>query len=73
MKSNIQFSAVASAIVVIMALTLSGCAGMSSRDKQTAIGAGTGAVAGALLTGGSTVGTVVGAAAGGVIGNQMGK
>jgi osmotically inducible lipoprotein OsmB len=50
---------------------MTGCAGMSSQDKNTAVGAGAGAVLGAVLTGGSTVGTVGGAAVGGVIGNQV--
>ena len=53
------------------ALSLGGCAGMSQQDKNTAIGAGAGAVVGGVLTGGSTVGTVGGAAVGGVIGNQV--
>jgi osmotically inducible lipoprotein OsmB len=50
-----------------------GCGDMSTRDKDTAIGAGVGAVGGAVLTGGSGVGTVGGAVVGGVIGNQVGK
>lgn len=54
-------------------LGLGGCAGMSSRDQSTAIGAGVGAIGGAVLTGGSAVGTIGGAAVGGVIGNQVGK
>jgi osmotically inducible lipoprotein OsmB len=54
-------------------LGLSGCSGMTTRDKNTAVGAGVGAVAGAVLTGGSAWGTVGGAAVGGVIGNQIGK
>ena len=49
------------------------CGDMSTRDKDTAIGAGVGAVGGAVLTGGSGVGTVGGAVVGGVIGNQVGK
>ena len=53
------------------ALALGGCSNMSSRDKNTAIGAGVGAVGGAVLTGGSALGTVGGAAVGGVIGNQI--
>lgn len=61
------------AITVAGLLGLGGCAGMSQNDKNTAIGAGVGGVAGAVLTGGSTVGTVGGAAVGGVIGNQVGK
>jgi osmotically inducible lipoprotein OsmB len=56
-----------------MLLALGGCADMSTRDKNTAIGAGAGAVAGAVLTGGNAVGTVGGAAVGGLIGNQVGK
>jgi osmotically inducible lipoprotein OsmB len=60
-----------SASLVTVALGLGGCAGMSTQDKNTAIGAGAGAVIGGVLTGGSTVGTVGGAAVGGVIGNQV--
>lgn len=62
---------VVSASLVIVALGLAGCAGMSQQDRNTAIGAGAGAVVGGVLTGGSTVGTVGGAAVGGVIGNQV--
>ena len=62
-----------SSVVVVMALSLGACSGMSTRDRNTAIGAGVGAVGGAVLTGGSAVGTVGGAAVGGVIGNQVGK
>lgn len=54
-----------------MVLSLSACANMSGQDKNTAIGAGVGAVAGSVLTGGSAVGAVGGAAVGGVIGNQV--
>lgn len=61
-----------SAIAAAMLFTLSGCEGMSTRDKNTAIGAGVGGVAGSILTNGSAVGTVGGAAIGGVIGNQVG-
>ena len=62
-----------SAVAAMVLLGLGGCAGMSTQDKNTAVGAGVGAVAGAVLTGGSAVGTVGGAAVGGVIGNQVGK
>jgi len=62
-----------SAVVAAVLLGLGGCSGMSTRDKDTAIGAGIGAVGGAVLTGGSAVGTVGGAAVGGLIGNQVGK
>jgi osmotically inducible lipoprotein OsmB len=46
---------------------------MSTQDKDTAIGAGVGGVAGAVLTGGSPLGTVGGAAVGGVVGHEVGK
>lgn len=59
-------------ITVTALLGLGGCAGMSSQDKSTAIGAGVGAVGGAVLTGGSAVGTVGGAAVGGIIGHEVG-
>lgn len=71
MKTIKQFAA--SALTATVLLGLGGCAGMSSRDQSTAIGAGVGAVGGAVLTGGSAVGTIGGAAVGGVIGNQVGK
>lgn len=61
------------AVMTTFLLSLGGCAGMSSRDKSTAIGAGVGGVAGAVLTGGGVLGTVGGAAVGGIIGNQVGK
>ncbi|MFN0186461.1 MAG: glycine zipper 2TM domain-containing protein [Aquabacterium sp.] len=55
----------------LIAVTLSACGGMSTRDKNTAVGAVIGGVAGAVVTGGSTAGTVGGAAVGGVIGNKI--
>ena len=63
----------ATATVLAATLGLSACAGMSSQDKSTAVGAGVGAVAGSVLTGGSAIGTVGGAAVGGVVGNQVNK
>ncbi len=62
---------VVSASLIAVALGVTGCAGMSNQDKNTAVGAGVGAVAGSVLTGGSAVGAVGGAAVGGVIGNQV--
>ena len=62
-----------SAGAAAMLLILSGCAGMSERNQDTAYGAAAGGVAGAVLTGGSALGTVGGAAVGGLIGNQIGK
>jgi osmotically inducible lipoprotein OsmB len=61
------------AFVVVAVLGLSACSGMSTQDKNTAIGAGVGGVAGAVLTGGSTIGTVGGAAVGGIIGHEVSK
>jgi len=61
------------ATLTITVLGLSACAGMSNQDKNTAVGAGVGAVAGSVLTGGSPIGTVGGAAVGGVIGNEVSK
>ncbi|MGB4673289.1 MAG: glycine zipper 2TM domain-containing protein [Azovibrio sp.] len=61
------------ALAAALILGLGACSGMSSRDKNTAIGAGVGAVGGAILTEGSVGGTVGGAAVGGIIGNQVGK
>ena len=60
-------------VIATFLFSLGGCAGMSSRDKSTAIGAGVGGVAGAVLTNGGVLGTVGGAAVGGIIGNQIGK
>ena len=61
-------------VIAISALIyLTGCAGMSERDKSTAIGAGAGALGGSILTGGSAAGAIGGAAIGGVIGNQIKK
>lgn len=71
MKTNHRFSVIT--VTALMLISLSGCSGMSTRDKNTAIGAGVGAAAGAVLTGGGAIGTIGGAAVGGVIGNQIGK
>jgi len=60
-----------SAMVSVMLVVLGGCTGMSTQDRNTAIGAGVGAVGGAVLTGGSAAGTVGGAAVGGVIGHEI--
>lgn len=62
-----------SIVAAALLLGLGGCSSMSTRDQNTAIGAGIGAVGGAILTGGSALGTVGGAAVGGVIGNQVGR
>lgn len=54
-------------LAAIAALT--GCAGMTQNQRNAAIGAAIGGVAGSVLTGGDTLGTIGGAAVGGVIGN----
>jgi osmotically inducible lipoprotein OsmB len=58
-------------IAMLLAAAISGCAGMSTRQKNAATGAAIGGVAGAVLTGGSSLGTVGGAAIGGVIGHGV--
>jgi osmotically inducible lipoprotein OsmB len=71
MKSTHTFAGIAAIAAVVV--SLNGCSGMSTRDTDTAIGAGIGAVGGAILTDGNAFGTVGGAAVGGFIGNQIGK
>jgi osmotically inducible lipoprotein OsmB len=61
---------IAGALVAAALAGMAGCSGMDTRDRNTAVGAGVGAVGGAALSGGSALGTVGGAAVGGVIGNQ---
>jgi len=63
----------AATFALAMLLGLGACAGTSAQDRNTAIGAGAGAIGGAVLTGGSTLGTVGGAAVGGVIGHEVSK
>ena len=63
----------AAVLAITLAMSLSACSNWSQRDRNTAIGAGVGALGGAVLTDGSTLGTLGGAAVGGVIGHQVGK
>jgi osmotically inducible lipoprotein OsmB len=72
-KMNIIQKLTVNTVAVTLLFALGGCAGMSTRDRNTAIGAGVGAVGGSVLTGGSAIGTVGGAAVGGVIGNTIKK
>jgi osmotically inducible lipoprotein OsmB len=58
--------------LLIVGVMLGGCDTMSTRQRNTAIGAGVGGVAGAAL-GGNALTTIGGAAAGGLLGNQVGK
>ncbi|MDV2856771.1 glycine zipper 2TM domain-containing protein [Oceanimonas sp. CAM02] len=73
MKMAIHGKVKAGVAAVVLLVGLSACANMSTRDRNTAIGAGVGGVAGSVLTDGSAVGTIGGAVVGGVIGNQTGK
>ena len=63
---------ISAGVLVLVAGLLSGCSGMTQRDRNTAAGAGIGGVAGAVIGGGPAA-TLGGAAIGGVIGNQVGK
>jgi osmotically inducible lipoprotein OsmB len=58
-------------VILGVLISCTACSNMSTRDKNTAIGASIGAIGGAVLTNGSALGTVGGAAIGGVIGNQI--
>ena len=71
MKSIQKF--VLSAVTAAMLLGLGACGNMSTHDRNTAVGAGVGAIGGSILTGGSAVGTVGGAVVGGVIGSEVHK
>ncbi|MEI7232780.1 osmotically-inducible lipoprotein OsmB [Pectobacterium carotovorum] len=71
MKLNKRFAT--AALAITLTVTLAGCSNMSKRDRNTAIGAGAGAVGGAILTDGGTLGTLGGAAIGGLIGRQVDK
>jgi osmotically inducible lipoprotein OsmB len=70
---NIYFTRVIQLTAIGAMCALTACAGMSSQEKSTAIGAGVGAVGGSILGGGSAIGTLGGAAVGGVIGHEVAK
>ena len=63
----------AAMVAVTLGMSLSACSNWSKRDRNTALGAGAGAIGGAVLTDGSALGTRGGAAVGGIIGHQVGK
>ncbi|POP44444.1 osmotically-inducible lipoprotein OsmB [Superficieibacter electus] len=63
----------AAVLAVTLAMSLSACSNWSNRDRNTALGAGAGAIGGAVLSDGSALGTLGGAAVGGVIGHQVSK
>jgi osmotically inducible lipoprotein OsmB len=73
LKSIRQARAVLTVAAVVTTIcSLSACDDMTRRQRDTAIGAGVGGVAGAAI-GGNALSTLGGAAAGGLIGNQVGK
>ena len=63
---------ISAAVLLLTALGLGGCAGMTNQEKSTATGAAIGGVAGNII-GGGLLGTAAGAAVGGVIGHEMAK
>jgi osmotically inducible lipoprotein OsmB len=63
----------AAALAATLIMSLSACSNWSHRDRNTALGAGAGAIGGAVLTDGSALGTLGGAAVGGIIGHQVSK
>lgn len=71
MRTTKQLAACAATAMLL--LSLGACGGMSEQGRNTAVGAGVGAVGGAVLTGGSTIGTLGGAAVGGVVGHEVAK
>lgn len=60
------------AALLVSALGLAGCSGMTRQERGTATGAVVGGAAGAVM-GGGPVGTAAGAAVGGVIGHEVTK
>lgn len=60
-------------LAATLVLSLSACSHWSKRDRNTAIGAGAGAIGGSILSNGSGLGTVGGAAVGGIIGHQISR
>jgi osmotically inducible lipoprotein OsmB len=62
----------ATAISAVALVVLTGCSGMTTREKGIATGAVIGGVAGNVLCGGVLC-TGAGAAVGGVIGNELSK
>ena len=76
--SSIRSIRLSGALFVAGAVVLSGCAGMSQKQRGAVIGATTGAAVGGVIgnqTGstarGAIIGAVVGGAAGAIIGHQM--
>jgi osmotically inducible lipoprotein OsmB len=70
MKTTRKYSV--GAVAAALLIGLGGCSGMTTQDRDTAIGAGVGGVAGNVL-GGGLLGTAAGAVVGGVVGHEVGK
>lgn len=70
---------IALVLVLLMCVSMLGCAGATNRQKGTAIGAGVGGAVGAGIgqaigrnTGGTLIGAAIGTAVGALVGNQVG-
>ena len=72
MRASHSLSTLLSAALVAGSLLLTGCAGMTHREKATATGAVIGAVVGDVLCGGILC-TGAGAAVGGAIGHEASR
>jgi osmotically inducible lipoprotein OsmB len=72
MKLHTYFYLGSSALLLVSAMGLGGCAGMTQQEKSTATGAVVGGVVGNVLCGGVAC-TAAGAAVGGVIGHELKK
>ena len=62
-------------LLLVAALSLSGCAGGPNATSGTLIGAGTGALAGGIIghqSGNTAAGALIGGVAGGAVGNAVG-
>lgn len=59
MMTSMSKKMAAAVLAVTVVMSLSACSHWSKRDRNTAIGAGAGALGGAVLTDGSTPGTLV--------------
>ncbi|HEY3177312.1 MAG TPA: glycine zipper 2TM domain-containing protein [Casimicrobiaceae bacterium] len=59
-------------LCTLLAASLAACGGMTTRERDTVVGAGVGAAAGAAITN-DVGGAVGGGIVGGVIGNQIGR
>jgi osmotically inducible lipoprotein OsmB len=73
LKEILMKRATRSIAVIALAAGIGACSGMTTQERNTALGAAAGGVIGNVITGGSTAGTVGGAAVGGVIGHEVSR